>query len=82
MLLLPALLLPLALPAAPPPGQRNASQCVGGACGPGREQCGPLFPVMPRFHVKDVSCDENDPNGPFYDPVRFLPVSQYSLELA
>lgn len=51
---------------APP---RNSSQCVGGPCGPGREQCGPLFPVMPKFHIKDDSCDENDPNGPFYDPV-------------
>jgi len=41
MLLL--LLLPLALPAAgaagaAPPGHRNASECVGGPCGPGREQ--------------------------------------------
>eukprot|EP01052_Picozoa_sp_SAG31_P016645 SAG31_NODE_1109_length_9860_cov_22.119353_8_plen_541_part_00 len=70
MLLLPAgLFLPLVLSDAPPPRKRNASQCVGGPCGPGREQCGPVFPVMPRFHIKDVSCDENDPNGPFYDPV-------------
>ena len=47
----------------------HASQCVGGPCGPGREQCGPMFPAMPRYHIKDVSCDENDPNGPFYDEV-------------
>jgi len=39
-------------------------------CGPGNEQCGrPFGSGSPNFHIHDPSCDENDPNGPFYDDV-------------
>ena len=40
-------------------------------CGPGNDQCGPPKDpkTMPVFHVKDLTCDENDPNFPFYDEV-------------
>ena len=42
---------------------------VGPPYGPGNETCGPLFGRdAPQFHVMDLSCAENDPNGPFYDP--------------
>ena len=27
------------------------------------------FKNAPQFHVRDLSCGENDPNGPVYDPV-------------
>ena len=50
----------------------GGSQCVGGPCGPSHQQCGPLFEAAPQFHVMDKSCGENDPNGPFYDPVHGL----------
>ena len=33
-----------------------------------RQQLWPK-PTPPRFHVMDRSCDENDPNAPFYDAV-------------
>lgn len=40
-------------------------------CGPGNDQCGPPKDpkTMPAFHVKDLTCDENDPNFPFFDEV-------------
>ena len=33
-------------------------------CGPGNDQCGPPQDpnARPKFHVKDLTCDENDPN--------------------
>ena len=33
-------------------------------CGPGNDQCGPPQEpnARPKFHVKDLTCDENDPN--------------------
>eukprot|EP00294_Goniomonas_avonlea_P016037 CAMPEP_0114543504 /NCGR_PEP_ID=MMETSP0114-20121206/2390_1 /TAXON_ID=31324 /ORGANISM="Goniomonas sp, Strain m" /LENGTH=606 /DNA_ID=CAMNT_0001727845 /DNA_START=18 /DNA_END=1838 /DNA_ORIENTATION=+ len=41
---------------------------AGPPYGPGHEECGPLFGRdAPQFHVRDTSCAENDPNGPFYD---------------
>jgi sucrose-6-phosphate hydrolase SacC (GH32 family) len=40
-------------------------------CGPGNDQCGPPQDPAgrPLFHIKDLTCDENDPNFPFYDEV-------------
>ena len=40
-------------------------------CGPGNQMCppGPFGRNSPQFHVRDLSCGENDPNGPVYDPV-------------
>lgn len=51
-------------------GSADQNYCVNAPCGPGNEQCGPLFDVSsPQFHVRDSSCAENDPNFPFYDPL-------------
>ena len=46
----------------------------GGAiapCGPGNEKCGPPQDpnLRPRFHIKDSTCGENDPNFPFFDEI-------------
>ena len=40
-------------------------------CGPGNQMCppGPFGRNTPQYHVRDLSCAENDPNGPVYDPV-------------
>eukprot|EP01046_Picozoa_sp_COSAG06_P080763 COSAG06_NODE_28004_length_582_cov_1.165631_2_plen_89_part_01 len=40
-------------------------------CGPGNELCTlPQHPNgRPRFHIKDLTCGENDPNFPFFDEV-------------
>eukprot|EP00966_Prymnesium_polylepis_P242520 5608069-Prymnesium_polylepis.2 len=40
-------------------------------CAPGNQMCppGPFGQNAPQFHVRDLSCGENDPNGPVYDPV-------------
>lgn len=44
----------------------TASTCLHGPCGPGNDQCGePFGQNTPQFHVRDISCGENDPNGPF-----------------
>jgi beta-fructofuranosidase len=39
------------------------------SCGPGCDQCSPhpFDQTTPQFHVRDLSCGENDPNFPFYD---------------
>lgn len=48
-------------------GDITTTDCVGGPCGPAHQQCGPIFGQdTPQFHVRDASCAENDPNGPFY----------------
>eukprot|EP01013_Petalomonas_cantuscygni_P000695 TRINITY_DN10701_c0_g1_i1.p1 TRINITY_DN10701_c0_g1~~TRINITY_DN10701_c0_g1_i1.p1 ORF type:complete len:551 (-),score=59.77 TRINITY_DN10701_c0_g1_i1:481-2133(-) len=44
----------------------NESQSQG-PCGPAYPLCGPGI-VQPVFHIRDATCVENDPNGPFYDP--------------
>ena len=43
-------------------------------CGPGNDQCGPPQDpnARPKFHVKDLTCGENDPNFPFFDEVHGL----------
>ena len=40
-------------------------------CAPGNQMCppGPFGATAPQFHVRDLSCGENDPNGPVFDPV-------------
>ena len=40
-------------------------------CAPGNQMCppGPFGDTAPQFHVRDLSCGENDPNGPVFDPV-------------
>ena len=64
------------LAAVVPQGQPYSDRCVspGGtqvACGPGQEVSGPAFPEAerPRYHLMDNHNEENDPNGPFFDPV-------------
>eukprot|EP01116_Phalansterium_solitarium_P025276 TRINITY_DN9582_c0_g1_i2.p2 TRINITY_DN9582_c0_g1~~TRINITY_DN9582_c0_g1_i2.p2 ORF type:complete len:632 (+),score=194.35 TRINITY_DN9582_c0_g1_i2:80-1975(+) len=43
--------------------------CTEGPCGPGNDQCGePFGRDSPQYHVRDLSCGENDPNFPFFDP--------------
>ena len=44
---------------------------VTAPCGPGNDQCGPPQDPSgrPLYHIKDLTCDENDPNFPFYDEV-------------
>ena len=43
-------------------------------CGPGCDQCSATFfdQTTPQFHVRDLSCGENDPNFPLYDPLHKL----------
>ena len=58
--------------ADPPPPPDTHSDCPAGsgvACGPGNEKCGPPRLDGPKYHVTDLTCNLNDPNGPFYDPV-------------
>ena len=41
---------------------------VTAPCGPGNSDCNASAPPpLPRYHVIDYSCGENDPNGPCYD---------------
>jgi len=61
-------------------GGTDTNQCsetpggpIDGPCARGREFCGPAFgPDSPRFHIQDLTCDENDPNFPLYDPLHKL----------
>ena len=58
-----------------PSSLNSATQCfkdgVYAPCGPGNDQCTPPKDpsTRPVFHIMDKTCDENDPNFPFYDPV-------------
>ena len=46
---------------------------LAGPCRAGNEFCGPAFGAdTPRVHIQDVSCGENDPNFPLYDPLHKL----------
>eukprot|EP00747_Dinoflagellata_sp_TGD_P197358 gnl/TRDRNA2_/TRDRNA2_68603_c0_seq1.p1 gnl/TRDRNA2_/TRDRNA2_68603_c0~~gnl/TRDRNA2_/TRDRNA2_68603_c0_seq1.p1 ORF type:complete len:624 (+),score=69.24 gnl/TRDRNA2_/TRDRNA2_68603_c0_seq1:30-1901(+) len=47
----------------------SRTACVGGQCGPEHQQCGPAPVDAPQFHITDASCQLNDPNAPFFDPV-------------
>ena len=53
----------------------SPSKCINAAgvaapCGPGNSDCDAARPwsPAPRYHVQDLSCAENDPNAPVYDP--------------
>ena len=49
--------------------QCTNAQGVTRPCAPGNDQCNASQPPpLPRYHVVDYSCGENDPNGPCYDP--------------
>ena len=54
-----------------------------GPCGPGFDQCGaPFDQRTPQFHIRDISCGENDPNFPLYDPLHKLYHHFYQDHLA
>lgn len=65
--------------AAPSRVQGNPSRCqlpngTLAPCGPGNEQCTThgeftRSPAVPQYHLMDLSCGEQDPNGPIYDPI-------------
>jgi len=57
---------------------KDVAQCIKSdgstaPCAPGNQMCppGPFDGrvAVPQYHVRDMSCGENDPNGPVYDPV-------------
>lgn len=48
--------------------QCTDSRGVTAPCAPGNSDCNASSPPpLPRYHVIDYSCGENDPNGPCYD---------------
>ncbi len=55
-------------------GEGSSEYCPASSqCGPGHEECGPLFgSATTQFHVRDTSCSNGDPNGMFYDSVHGL----------
>eukprot|EP01043_Picozoa_sp_COSAG02_P050347 COSAG02_NODE_5167_length_4576_cov_8.229171_1_plen_267_part_10 len=54
-------------------GCTNA-QNLTAPCGPGNDQCDAASPLELglEFHIFDASCDINDPNGMFFDPLTKL----------
>eukprot|EP00937_MAST-01D_sp_MAST-1D-sp2_P004367 g4367.t1 len=64
----------------------NCTDTPGGAvvpCGPSHPKCiadkdKPVY----TFHLADPTCDINDPNGPFYDPVHKLYHNFYQIHIA
>jgi hypothetical protein len=68
------ILIALLASAVPLHANGGAQQCtnrdgITRPCGPGNDQCNASQPPpLPRCHVIDYSCGENDPNGPCYDP--------------
>ncbi len=63
----------------------NCTTSTGGVvpCGPAHQHClasanKPTY----RFHLADPSCDINDPNGPFYDPVHKMYHNFYQIHIA
>jgi sucrose-6-phosphate hydrolase SacC (GH32 family) len=47
----------------------DTNNCTEGPCAPGNDQCGaPFDQSSPQYHIRDLSCGENDPNFPLYDP--------------
>ena len=63
-------------------GSANPSRCplpngTLAPCGPGNEQCTKhgrftRSPQVPQYHLMDLSCGEQDPNGPIFDPVHAI----------
>ena len=68
---LPLLFVVLFLLSNPSKGDTSAcsnSAGVTAPCGPGNSDCNASAPPpLPRYHVIDYSCGENDPNGPCYN---------------
>lgn len=62
-------------------GWSRCVDCQGGPCAPGNEQCLGRPPTY-TFHLADSTCDINDPNGPFYDPVHGMYHNFYQIHLA
>lgn len=59
------------------------SNCIDGPCYPGNEYCGLPFTNAPQFHLMDQhGCEENDPNGPVFDPVHGVVHHFYQIHLA
>jgi hypothetical protein len=60
-------------PPPPPPLVCSPPACVPSAA---TAQCGrrgkPMGASAPQFHFHDISCGNNDPNAPLYDPVHRL----------
>ena len=50
-------------------------------CGPQHQTCTGTPPTY-RYHLADSSCDINDPNGPFYDPVHGVYHLLYQIHIA
>jgi hypothetical protein len=55
-------------------GWSKCYNCVGGHCSPANQKCTGKPPKY-TFHLADPTCDINDPNGPFYDPVHGARIS-------
>ena len=65
----------------------NCTDVPGGSqiypCGPAHPLCAksPTKPTY-KYHLADPTCDINDPNGPFYDPVHKLYHNFYQIHVA
>lgn len=65
----PALLVALVVIFAPASLACENEKGETGPCGPLFPRCGKPLDPQPAYHVTDLTCGENDPNGPVYDPV-------------
>ena len=63
-------------------GARATTQCTKGPCRPGNELCVGSKPQQYVFHLSDLTCAINDPNGPFYDEVHGVYHNFYQDHLA
>jgi len=64
-------------------GWSRCVNCTNGPCSPTNQMCiasnnKPTY----RYHLADPSCDINDPNGPFYDPVHGVYHNFYQIHIA
>ena len=64
----------------------NCTDTPGGPivpCGPNHQLCiaSPSKPTY-TFHLADPTCDINDPNGPFWDPVHSMYHNFYQIHIA
>jgi len=62
-------------------GWSRCVNCTGGPCSPANQKCIGNPPKY-TFHLNDPTCDINDPNGPFYDPVHGLYHNFYQIHIA
>ncbi len=63
-------------------GVLATTQCTKGPCRPGNELCVGPQPQQYVFHLSDLTCAINDPNGPFYDEVHGMYHNFYQDHLA